>query len=138
MKRKSEFVIAVIAAVTSFLALLSGVRILSAAGDAHFKALIKSRSDHYGNIQLTASQLNSTFHVLQLIGSTMIILSAVCIVLAIIALVWLRRADNRVTAAGWLLVVAAVISLAEIIPCIFYAISGIMTLVRKPSEPSDS
>ncbi|GGL65148.1 DUF4064 domain-containing protein [Sporolactobacillus putidus] len=126
MKRTGEFVLSIIAGAINLFLIVSGVRSVS-ADPSVLRQQLSAAGTH-----LTAQDINSVIQLLNTIGTLLITLSIVSILLAVIALILLKRNSDKPKLAGWLLILAGVVSLIEIIPGILYIIAGIMALVRKP------
>lgn len=126
MKRTGEFVLSIIAGAINILLFISGVRSVSADPNTLKQQLSAAGSN------LSTQDINGFIHLLNTLGTLLIIFSVISILLAVIALILLKRNSDKPKLAGWLLILAGVVSLTEIVPGILYLIAGIMALVRKP------
>lgn len=124
MKRTGEFVLSIIAGAVNLLALFYGIRALAAN-----PSVLKQQLSAAGN-NLSSQDINNVIRLFHTAGTFLIILSIISIILAVIALIFLKR--SRPKLGGWLLILSGAASLIEIVPGILYIIAGIMALVRKP------
>lgn len=131
MKRTAEITLSIIGGALSLLALISGIRISSIDTNALRVQLMASATNSNQNI--TSSDIDNVIQLVHILGTTLIVISAISIVLAIAALVLLFLRKKPVL-SGVLLIVAGVVSLPALFPGILYLIAGIINLVRKPRK----
>ena len=127
MKRTGEITLTIIAGAMNCLALITGIRLMSADLNAIRDQLLASQSGK----QLSEKDIDAGLQFIHGLGTTLVVVSVICVILAIIALIFLFKRIKRMPTAI-LLIAATVISLPEIFPAIFYLIAGIMMFVRKP------
>ncbi|GGE40226.1 hypothetical protein GCM10011391_18740 [Pullulanibacillus camelliae] len=128
MKRTGEFVMSIIAIIINVLAFSGGFNFHSAQSNDELK---RQWADAAPN--LSQAEINQSLDTMSQIGTFVLYASVISVILSIIALVFLKG-NKKPVLSGWLLIVAGIVSLVEIIPGILYLIAGIMTLVRKPKD----
>ncbi|TGA96191.1 DUF4064 domain-containing protein [Sporolactobacillus shoreae] len=127
MKRTGEIVLAIIAGVINFLALISGVRSVSLNPSALEQQLSAAGSN------LSSQDVTNIVHLLHLVGTILVVFSVISLILMIGSLILLKRGSGT-KLGGWLLILAGVTSIMEVVPAVLYVIAGIMTLARKPKS----
>ncbi|TGA96354.1 DUF4064 domain-containing protein [Sporolactobacillus shoreae] len=128
MKRTGELVLSIIAFAFNVFLFISGVRSVSVDPftlKQHLRAAERN---------LSAQDINNLIHLLNTIETLLVVITIISILLAGISLILLKRNIDKPKVAGWLLILAGIVSLMEIIPCILYIIAGIMALVRKSNS----
>ncbi|WP_353947949.1 DUF4064 domain-containing protein [Sporolactobacillus sp. Y61] len=130
MKRTAEISMSLIAAGLNVLAMLSGFRFLGINQGAIRQTIAVADTKQ----DFTDAEVQAFVLFVHFLGQSLIFLSVVSIILAVIGLIFLFK-QVKVKAAGWLFIVAGILSLPElVIPGVLYLIAGLMALLRKAPE----